>query len=349
MINKGMKRILLLSFIVTGVMALAGLIISGPAAGGIILLASAGISVVFLVYTGRRYKDLEEMNTYLSSVLAGRYDLRPAVNEEGELSLLRNNIYKATLRLQSQNDLLRAEKVYLADMMADISHQLKTPLTSLMMMNDLLEKETSPEKRADFIEIERRQTERMSWLIQTLLKLSRLDAGTVELKQELTSVSALVKESIEPFLIQMDICGLGLADMTDGTGCRCDENERPGADGQEQICLMADRTWTVEALRNIIKNCIEHMERGGRLKIQAEENNLYVAVHISDTGCGIRPEDLPHIFERFYRGKGSSPESAGIGLALAKTIIEKQRGRILADSVPGQGSHFEIRFYKAVV
>jgi len=303
----------------------------GGAALGLFLVMGAAILWVFVHYTGQRYRDIEEVNDFLAGVLAGDYELDINKNEEGEISILQNNIYKATVQLREKNELLAAEKKYLVDMLANISHQLKTPLTSMMMMNELLYDEQSEDKRREFIEIEEKQLEKMNWLIQTLLKLSKLDAGTIQLKEEKVSVTGLIEDSLSPFLIRMDVEEIETVQrLNDST-------------------LNIDANWTAEALRNIIKNCIEHMDKGGKLWIECSENNLYQAIIIRDTGCGISKEDLPHVFERFYRGKDASKESVGIGLALSRAIIEKQRGSISVTSRLNEGTEFEIRFYKAII
>lgn len=308
-------------------------------AGGIfgrnafLLFLSAGtlLLLVFIRYTRERYRRIEALNQYLTKILSGNYDLEIGKNEEGELSILQNNICKTTVMLREKNELLEKDKVYLSEMLANISHQMKTPLTSIMMMNELLSSEGSEEKRREFIEIEEKQLDKMNWLIQTLLKLSRLDAGTVSLGVGKVAASKLIEECLAPFLIQMDVEEITVTEKL------CD------------VTFFIDECWTVEALRNIIKNCIEHMKPGGELFIGVEENHLYQTILIRDTGCGISREDLPHIFERFYRGKDSVGDSVGIGLSLSRTIIEKQNGSILVTSEVGKGTLFEIRFYKAIV
>lgn len=331
MINKEYRQIIILS---AGIILMFSVIAGtffGKAAFLLFALAGTFLLFIFARYTKERYRKIEELNQYLSGVLSGAYDLEIQKNEEGELSILQNNICKATIMLREKNELLEKEKMYLSEMLANISHQMKTPLTSVMMMNELLSSEESKEKRREFIETQEKQLEKMNWLVQTLLKMSRLDAGTIRMKAEEVRASELVEESLSPFLIPMDIKEITvckhLGDMT----------------------LCVDENWTVEALRNIIKNCIEHMGPGGRLTIDAEENHLYQTIRITDTGCGISKEDLPHIFERFYRGKDSSGDSIGIGLSLSGTIIEKQHGSIFVTSGSGQGTSFEIRFYKAII
>ncbi len=316
------------------------MIIAGAAVLGYIIGIVAAISwcvcsgilaALFVYDAKKRYEDIEKLNDYLSMVLSGNYDLAIASNEEGELSVLKNNIYKTTVLLKEQNEQLRADKMYLADALADISHQLKTPLTSMMVMNDLLETQVTDERPKQFIDIQKQQLDKMNWLIQNLLKLSKLDAGTVEVRNDTVSVKTVIEDSLRPFLIQMELKEISLEKQV------------------EEMKFRGDRNWTSEALQNIIKNCLEHMQPGGTLDISTEETTLYTAIKIEDDGCGISESDLPHIFERFYHGKDASTESVGIGLALAKAIVEKERGKIYVTSTVGKGTTFEVRFYKAII
>lgn len=282
----------------------------------------------------KRKKELEELNDYLTRILSGETTLPPLENKEGELSILRSNIYKAVGRLINIKDYEQESKINLANAMADISHQLKTPLTSITVMNDLLKDETDEEKRKEFIEIQSAQIEKMNWLVQNLLKISKIDSGSVTLKQEKVSLSELVSVSLEPLLVLLELKKINVI------------NEEGTAAGTTVNC---DKKWTAEALTNILKNCAEHMEEGGTLSLSYEDNNIYCALRIEDNGSGIAVEDLPHIFERFYRGKNSSPDSVGIGLALSNTIIEKQKGEILVESEEGVGTVFTVKFYKTVI
>ena len=316
-------------------MIIAGAVVLGYIIGiaaAISWCMCSGILAALFVYDAKkRYEDIEKLNDYLSMVLSGNYDLEIASNEEGELSILKNNIYKTTVLLKEQNEQLRADKMYLADALADISHQLKTPLTSMMVMNDLLETQITDERPKQFIDIQKQQLDKMNWLIQNLLKLSKLDAGTVEVRNDTVSVKTVIEDSLRPFLIQMELKEICLQKKVGG------------------MTFRGDRNWTSEALQNIIKNCLEHMKPGGTLEISTEETTLYTAIKIEDDGCGISESDLPHIFERFYHGKDASTESVGIGLALAKAIIEKERGKIFVTSTVGKGTTFEVRFYKAII
>ena len=309
--------------------------VAGRIAGMAAALICAGLGIVLLVlagvYTHRRYQRLYELNNYLALVCSGRYDLDICSNTEGELSILSNNLYKVITLLRTQNDLLAQDKVRLADSLADISHQLKTPLTSMMMMTDLLREETDLEKQTAFIEVMETQLGRMRWLILNLLKLSKLDAGTIELKSEKKSLRTTLQEAMQPFLVMMELKEITLLDQT------------------EDFSYKGDQHWTAEAIGNIIKNCIEHMEKGGHLTLRTVRTHIYDSLYITDDGCGIAPKDLPHIFERFYQGSSPSGESVGIGLALSKAILEKERASIRAESTEGKGTTFELRFYKALV
>ncbi len=322
---------MILGSALTIVMAISGFIFAGKAAGIMLLISGAVLLAVFFYYTKKRYRRIEELNDYLVKILSG--DSAPDIQdqEEGELSILADNIYKAASTLKFQNEILSEDRKQLAQAIADISHQLKTPLTSMMVMNDLLSAEEDSEKRREFLKTQSAQLERMNWLIQTLLKLSKLDAGTIELKHERVSAKELLSEVLKPFEIQFELRGISYKQDTADITFNCDKN------------------WTVEALQNIVKNCIEHMDDGGELKITADDTNLFSRIMIEDTGCGIAEADLPHIFERFYKGKNAGKDSVGIGLALTKAIIEDQHGEISVKSTEGVGSAFEIKLYKTIV
>ncbi len=329
--NKDFRRIIVFGSAVTILMTLCGCIISGITAGIMVLITGIVLLAVFMYYTRTRYRSIEKLNDYLVKVLAR--DNTPDIldQEEGEISILANNIYKAASTLKYQNEILSDDKKQLASAIADISHQLKTPLTSMMVMNDLLAGEEDPSRRLEFLHTQSAQLSRMNWLIQTLLKLSKLDAGTITLKHEQVMAKELFSEVLKPFEIQFELRGIA---------CKQELSD---------ISFTCDRNWTVEALQNIVKNCIEHMDKGGELRITALDTALFGLITISDTGCGIVAEDIPHIFERFYKGKNAGKDSVGIGLALTKTIIEDQHGEISVKSTEGVGSDFEIRLYKTIV
>ena len=287
--------------------------------------------IIFTVVTKRRYKNLNDLNDYLSLVCKGIYDMNIDDNTEGELSILKNNLYKVITLLQSQNEYLKNDKLYLADSIADISHQLKTPLTSMMVMCELLENEENPEKRQEFVSVINNQLSKMKWLITNILKISKLDADATEFKRDEVSILSVLDDSLKPFALTAELKNVAIQNNADNFVFNGDEN------------------WTVEAVSNIVKNCLEHTNDGGKITIASDSTNLYNKLTISDNGCGIAEEDLPHIFERFYHGKNSSKDSVGIGLALAKTVFEKENASVTVESEQGIGSIFEIRFYKSVV
>ena len=329
--NKDFKSMVMAAAVLTVAASVCGLILGGVTASILVLILGVTIITIFIVFTKRRYDDIDELNSYLVRVLAGGEAPNILDQEEGELSLLKTNIYKATTTLNYQKELLTKDKVALANAIADISHQLKTPLTSMMGMNDLLKTEDDREKALEFLQTQSNQLDRMSWLIQTLLKLSKIDAGTITMKPEEISAEILVREVMKPFVVQMEVQEINYTHAPADTTIRCDIN------------------WTIEAVQNIVKNCIEHMTKGGELTVNVDETNIYTAIEIKDTGCGIAKEDIPHICERFYKGRNAGKDSVGIGLALAKTIITGQHGDIIVESTEGVGTTFSVRFYKTII
>lgn len=287
--------------------------------------------IIYLLTTYRRYRRIYGLSSDIDRILHGSNHLSLESYSEGELGVLQSEIYKMTVRLREQQQKLQEDKIYLASSIADISHQIRTPLTSVNLLVSFL-------SRADIPDIERRkfsqelyeQLSRIEWLITALLKISKLDAGIVQFNREAADFSELVKQAASPLLIPIELREQTFSAETDGT-------------------FSGDISWTCEALTNIIKNCMEHTPNGGEIKISARENALFSEIIISDNGCGINKDDLPHIFERFYKGKDSDDKSIGIGLALAKMIITKQNGTVKAENKPNGGAMFTIRFYKGIV
>ena len=295
-----------------------------------LIAAAATFSLLLAEYlfARRRYRNIAELSEYLKRVNSGRYELEVQNHDEGELSILKSEIYKATVTLCVQTETLRNEKAGLADSLSDISHQLKTPLTSMTVMTDLLCDPALPDaKRKEFTGMIRNQLERIEWLVTSLLKLSRFDAGTITFKKVLIPVEDLLRKATAPLQIPIELRKQKL--IVDGAG----------------ISLLCDLNWTAEAILNIVKNCVEHTPVGGEIRIHCFQNALYTQILISDNGSGILPEDLPHIFERFYRGKNAGEDSVGIGLAMAKSMITSQGGSIGVDSKAGEGTAFTIRFF----
>lgn len=294
---------------------------------------SIAVILVVLYCMLWKHRELKKLTTYLSRITAGHYSLDIRDNREGELSILKNEIYKVTVTLCEQAELLKKDKLYLADSLSDISHQLKTPLTSMMMMTQLLSEETLPcQQRMEFTRSIRSQLERIEWLVSSLLKLSRLDADAVIFRQEPVDLEKLVQKAMEHLVIPMEV-----KEQT----FLC--NIQPG------LSVEGDFDWLAEALSNIVKNCMEHTPVGGTIRFEAEGNPLHTRIVISDTGPGIDRDDLPHIFERFYRGKHAGGDSVGIGLAMAKSILTRQGGTVEAENSPQGGARFIISLYKSIV
>lgn len=296
----------------------------------LVLITSVFLFGCSFIFTCWRYRELEKLSGYLRQINNGNYALDVRDNQEGELSILKNDIYKVTVRLIEHSSLLKQDKIQLTDAISDISHQLKTPLTSMMMMSDLLSDDELPAaKRKEFTRNISVQLERIEWLISSLLKLSKIDAGSVPFKKDLVVMDKLIQKALEPVLIPLDI-----------------KEQTVSIQGASGASFRGDLNWTAEAVLNILKNAIEHTPTGGAIHISFEENALFTEMIIADNGRGIEKEELPFIFKRFYKGKHASEGSVGIGLAMAHSIIKSQNGDIEIKSVKGKGTQFRIKFYK---
>lgn len=297
----------------------------------IIVLLGVIAIIVALIYTNKRDKSLRSINKYLDKVNNGNYELKIEDNGEDEISRLRNELYKTTILLRESAENSEKEKTNLSNSLADISHQLKTPLTSIRIMLDNIEENPNMDEktRNEFIEEISRQIDWISSLVISLLKLAKFDAGAIVMQDTQINVKKLIDNVINNLAIMIDIKNIKIEEKID-----------------EDVILRADYNWQLEALTNIIKNCIEHSKEDSKIKIEVENNSIFVKIKITDEGEGIAKEDLSHIFERFYKSKQASENSIGIGLSLAKTIIEKENGYIKVDSELGKGTTFEIKYLK---
>lgn len=250
---------------------------------------------------------------------------------EGELSILQNELSKMTLRLTEQADALSRDKKYLSDAMADISHQLRSPLTSMHLILSLLKKPDLSKERERALLMELAQLlSHMDWLVEALLKMSKMDAGTAYLKHVSIPLPQLLKQASEPLLIPFEL--------------REQTFEMHFETGNEQF--VGDLSWSVEALSNILKNCMEHTPAGGTITATCRENTIFTEIIIEDNGPGFSSQDLPHLFERFYKGENASDQSVGIGLALARMIVSQQNGTLKAENRLEGGARFILKFYK---
>lgn len=299
----------------------------------IVIIIAGGIAVtsVLLSYNKKREEKISDINSYIGKVNRGNYELKIEENGEDELTKLRNELYKTTVLLRETAENSEKEKTNLSNSLTDISHQLKTPLTSIRIMIDNIQNNPDMDEktRNEFIEDISKQIDWISSLVISLLKLAKFDAGSIVMRDEEINVKKLIQNIISNLAILIDIKDI-----------KIEENI------SEQITLFADYNWQIEALTNIIKNCVEHSFDGGKIKIEAESNSVFTKIIITDEGEGIEKKDLNRIFERFYKSAKSSENSIGIGLALAKTIIEKERGYIKVESEVGKGTKFEIKYLK---
>lgn len=285
--------------------------------------------VVFLLYLKMQKQQTMDIAKRIERINLGDYSLQIDRNSEDELSLLDNQIYRTAVKFREQAENSNKDKENLQKSLSDISHQLKTPLTSIIVMVDnILDDDDMPlEIRREFLSDIKHNTSTVSFLVQSLLTLSKLDAEAIRFKYADVNVKNIIDECIKNTAVMAEICNVSVETL-------CDDTYK----------LNCDKKWLCEAVTNIIKNCIEHSQNGN-IKITADQNKLYTKISIKDNGSGITKEDLPHIFERFYKGKNSSDDSVGIGLSLAKTIIEKQGGYISVSSELNKGSEFVIKFF----
>lgn len=297
----------------------------------IIIAGGIAVTIVILSYNKKREEKISDINRYIGKVNSGNYELKIEENGEDELTKLRNELYKTTVLLRETAENSEKEKTNLSNSLTDISHQLKTPLTSIRIMIDNIQNNPDMDEktRKEFIEDISKQIDWISSLVISLLKLAKFDAGSIVMRDEEINVKKLIQNIISKLAILIDIKDI-----------KIEENI------SEQITLFADYNWQLEALTNIIKNCVEHSFDGGKIKIEAESNSVFTKIIITDEGEGIEKKDLNRIFERFYKSAKSSENSIGIGLALAKTIIEKERGYIKVESEVGKGTKFEIKYLK---
>lgn len=287
------------------------------------------LALYFYIQKERR---IHELHIYLFRVLKNDYDMNLRDYREDSISTFKSDLLKVTNKLRNISEISIKDKKDLERTLSDISHQLRTPLTSLSIINDVLKSQkVSPSEQLDFLNQQKEQLERMEWLIVALLKMSQIDSGTIVFQKQEESVAKIIEDALKPSLIPLELKQINLnVDVSSNLSCSLDYH------------------WTVEALVNLIKNAMEHTEKGGYINIKAEDNPLYVEIIVEDNGSGISSVDLPHIFERFYKGKQKS-ESIGIGLNLSKTIIEKQNGTIHVESKLGEGTKFIIHFYKVTI
>ena len=297
-----------------------------------VLAVSIFLIVSFFIFTKKRYNRLNALSETIDKILHGNDTINIKSFGEGELSILESDVQKMLVRLRDQKDKLEKDRTFLADSIADISHQLRTPLTSINLILSLIEaSDITKERRDELLRELSKLITKTEYLVSVLLKISKIDAGTVQFEKKETDLNALIRKSAEPLLIPMDIKNQKLSINVD------------------DISLNCDSAWCIEAFGNILKNCTEHTPENGEITVTATNTPIFTEIIITDTGSGFNEEDIPHIFERFYKGRNSSKESFGIGLNLAKMIITAHNGTVKAENSQSGGAEFTIRFYKQVV
>ena len=295
----------------------------------IIILVFA-ILVILYIYSRSESKKIKEIEKYIEAINNKNYTLKISENSEDEFSNLSNELYKTTVMLKEQASNSQKSQKTLQTNIEDISHQLKTPLTSISIMLDNIidNPDIEIETRQKFLHEINRQIEWFNWLVIALLKLSKIDSGTAVFTKKEINVEKIINHVIQNLATPLDI-----------------KQQKIIVNGNSSK-FIGDYNWQLEALTNIVKNCIEHTPNHKNIYIKFEENNFYTKITIRDEGVGIAKEDIKHIFERFYKGKNSSENSIGIGLALAKSIIERDNGYIICSSKEGEGTTFEIKYMK---
>lgn len=328
--NKELRIGLILILTASAILSLFGFRLSALS-GLLVLLSCIVLALIHLATEYYRYRRLQKLSQDLDALLFSGTPLPIRDYDEGELSILANQIQKMTLRLIESAEAVKADKVFLADSLANISHQLRTPLTAMNLTAAMLRQpDLDDAKRIALTGELRILLTRTQWLVESLLKLSRLDAGTVTMENVTVSVSDLIRQAAKPLAIPMELRDQKLI-------VKCSSES-----------FMGDLVWTAEALGNVLKNCMEHTPEGGSLAVTASETPLYTAITVEDTGPGFDPKELPRLFERFYKGANASENSFGIGLALARTVITAQNGTIQAMNGKA-GAKFVIKFYKQVI
>lgn len=292
--------------------------------------------LIFIVYGeyGKIYRKVRNIATSAEKVVQGDFNIYLKDEGEGDFNILNHQFNVMANRLKHSLETLKKEKVFLKNTISDISHQLKTPLSSLIILNDLMleDVEMDMKTRTTFLERSKTQLERTEWLIINLLKVARIEAGAIMFKREKVTLKDAIYSAIEVLGPKFNVENISIEIHHDLNGV-----------------FYGDKEWTIEALINILKNSIEHSGKGQNIEIKIEETPLFSSITIKDYGQGIDEKDLPHIFKRFYRGNADSKsDSIGIGLNLTKLIVESQEGSISVTSKKGEGTAFTISFLKSI-
>ena len=281
------------------------------------------LSIIVFKYNHSESKKINEITKYIEEINRGNYKLNIEENTEDELSILKNELYKITIKLKEVAENSQKDKTTLKDSLSDISHQIKTPITSiLIMLDNILSDENMPEDI-------KKEIVNIKFLVESILKLSKIDSNSIKFIKKEVFIKDIINEAVKNVSMLSELKNIEIIVL-----------------GDDSIKTICDLKWQVEAITNILKNCIEHSYENKKIYINYNQNNMYTELKIEDNGTGIDAKDLPHIFERFYKGKNSSSDSVGIGLALSKSIIESNNGYIQVDSKLNKGTTFIIKYLK---
>lgn len=302
----------------------------------VMLAAIAVVLCLWLSLRRRQRERLDEITSYLHELNNKDYSLNLDDNAEEELSLLRNEIYKITMLLRETSEYEAQLNANLQRSMEDISHQLRTPLASITIMLDNIydDPDMPADMRQDFIRSISMQISWMSSLINSMLKLAKFDAGTIKMQDEEIDVDKLIADALSKLSVIIELKNVEVVQ----------EKEQ-----DKEIIMQGDYNWQLEAVTNIIKNAVEHSHEEGRVWVSASKNDVYTEIVVRDEGEGMSEEDRKHIFERFYRAKNAGTESIGIGLSLAKCIVEADNGYITVESELDRGTEFAIRYVRKAI
>lgn len=350
--NKELVRFSICFIALSCMAAIISYLFAGSNAAICVVVTAILLAAVFAAFTTARYRELSSLSTSIDAVLNGSRDLSFEGMQEGELSILANELDKMVSRLHVTADQLERESHSLADSLADISHQLKTPLTSMSIMCELMktrvrESNDIGAEDARYLLNKLRSVqqlqERVRWLVSVLLKLARIDAGVVQLASQQVDAASIVSDAAESLAVPFDLANVALE-----------------LNLQEGCTFMGDAAWSREAILNVMKNCLEHAGESGVVRASVSQDTLACRICIEDSGPGIAPEDLPHVFERFYRGddlsesSSTDPSGVGIGLSLAQSLVSAQGGAIKASNIIDRegtirGARFDIVFFTVTV
>lgn len=327
--NAEFRRRSLLLLAVSVIACAVGFVIQ-PACGFLTLAVCLFFLLYYLVTSLRRDRQMEQLSQCIDQALYGRDGALLSACQEGELAILQTQLQKLLVKLRQSSARDQEDKAFLRDSIADISHQLRTPMTSLNLIAAML-----PEVGADSVRQRELQQlnqllQRIDWLVDALLNLAKIDAGTAYFRRNTLDAAQVLRQAAEPLEIAREIRGITL--QVTGSGS-----------------YTGDGAWSAEALGNILKNCMEHVPQGGKILVEISQTPLYTQLCLQDTGPGFAPDDLPHLFERFYKGHNAAANSFGIGLALAQRIISAQNGTIRAQNAPEGGALFTVRFYHGTI